>query len=93
MQNHEIDKTWSPAGIYTRPSFFLFISMICALMIEDWQSEILKYADDTVVIEKLKTQADDKTLFQSRKNMNQLYLITPKRSLSYSRKDHWNIRT
>ena len=31
---------------------------------EDWQSEIIKYAD-TIMIEKLNTQSDDKILFQS----------------------------
>ena len=39
---------------------------------EDWQSEIIKYADDTVMIEKLNTQSEDKILFQCWANTNHL---------------------
>ena len=39
---------------------------------EKWQSKIIKYADDTVIIEKLNTKSDDKTLFQNWTEMNRL---------------------
>ena len=39
---------------------------------ENWQSEIIKYADDTVMIEKLNTQSEDQILFQSWANKNHL---------------------
>ena len=39
---------------------------------EDWQSEIIKSADDTAMIEKLNTQFDDNILFRSGAKMNHL---------------------
>ena len=71
MLIHEIIKTWSPTRIYTWPSLFLvYINDLGAD--EKWQSKIIKYADDTVMIEKLNTKSEDKTLFQSWTEMNRL---------------------
>ena len=71
MLNHEIYKTWSPAGIYTTP--FLFRVYNNGLSVhEDWHCEIMKYADDTVMIEKPNTHSEDKILFQMWSKMNHL---------------------
>ena len=58
---------------------------------EDWQSEIIKNTDDTVMIEKLNTQSEDKNLFRSWANMNDLdckytktkFVVFEKRSMNY----------
>ena len=58
---------------------------------EKWQSKIIKYADDTVMIEKLNTKSDDKTLFQNWTEMNRLdcnytktkFVVFEKKSVKY----------
>ena len=60
-------KTWRPTGIYI---ILVYINELGVH--EDWQSEIIKYADDTVMIEKLNTQSKDKVLFQSWASLNLL---------------------
>ena len=58
-----------PQGSILRPLFFLvFINDLGAD--ENWQSKVAKYADDTVMIEKVNSKSDDKNLFQAWMNKN-----------------------
>ena len=58
---------------------------------EKWQSEVVKYADDTAMIEKLNSRSDDKNLFQSSLNENDVdciymktkFVVFEKRSVNH----------
>ena len=57
-----------PQGSIPDPLLF-FVYIVDLGVHEDWQSGNMKYVDDTVMIEKLNTQSEDKLLFQSWANM------------------------
>ena len=58
---------------------------------ENWQSVVVKYADDTLMIEKLNSRSDDKNLFQRWLNENDVdcnymktkFVVSEKRSVNH----------
>ena len=66
----------------------LSLVYICDLGVhENWQSDIIKYADETIMIEKLNTQSEDKYCFIAGQIWITWIVNTRKRSLSFPRKD------
>ena len=69
--------------------FFVYINDLGAD--ENWQSEVVKYADDTVMIEKLNSRSLDKNLFPSWLNENDVdcnymktkFVVFEKRSVNH----------
>ena len=65
---------------------------------ENWQSKVLKYADDTLMIEKVNSKSDDKTLFQTWMNKNEIdsnytktnFVVFEKRSANHSNILFWD---
>ena len=79
-----------PQGSILGPLLFLvYINDLGAD--ENWNSEVIKYADDTVMIEKLHSNSDDKNLFQSWINNNAVdcnytktkFMVFEKRSVNH----------